>query len=298
MAFQAAEETMTSTLEKVQSKIRARLDSEPGGVFTEAQLQGLLLEHRQKWGLASSITGSKFIEFLVQKMGLRNVELRSEKYEPRARFGWGEYSPYVMGLSLRPRSYLSHGTAILLHALNEQLPKTIYVNQEQSEKPPGGKLSQARLTLAFTNRQRMSTYIYSVDGFRIVLLSGKQTHNLGVDTVTGPAGEKLLATGLARTLIDIVVRPAYAGGIVQVLEAYRSARGRVQAAEIVEVLGKLDYVYPYHQAIGFLMERAGFVESECERLRRLGTKYEFYLLHGMKQPQHDPKWRLYFPQGV
>ena len=203
-----------------------------------------------------------------------------------------------MALSLRPRSYLSHGTAVFLHALNEQLPKTIYANQEQSAKPSSGRLSQERLTLAFTHRQRTSSYVYAMESFRVVLLSGKQTGDLGVMTLKGPQGEEVRGTGIARTLIDIVVRPAYAGGIVQVLEAYRGAKGRVEAGEIVRTLRKLDYVYPYHQSVGFLMERAGYAPQECAKLRRLGTNYDFYLIHGMKKPKHDPKWRLFFPEGI
>jgi len=187
---------------------------------------------------------------------------------------------------------------VLLHGLNDQLPKTIYVNQEQSEKPAGGKLSQERIALAFSRHQRTSSYVYSFNDYRAVLLSGKYTEQLGVVKVRGPQDEDLPTTGIARTLVDIVVRPAYAGGIVQVLEAYRGAKGRVDPGEIVRMLRKLEYVYPYHQAIGFLMERAGFAAVDCTKLRRLGIKFDFYLVHGMKSPQRDPNWRLFFPKGL
>jgi len=289
---------VASSLDRARLKIQSRLDSKKGSVFTEAQLRSLLREHRAEWGLAQSVSGPEFLAFLVDTLGLRAVELRSERYKPIRRYAWGAYSPYVMALALRPRSYLSHGTAVFLHALNEQLPKTIYVNQEQSEKPSGIGLSQDRLSLAFTHRQRTSSYVYSMDSFRVVLLSGKQTGSFGVVTLKGPDGEEVRATGIARTLVDIVVRPAYSGGVVQVLEAYRGASGRVEASEVVRTLRKLNYVYPYHQAIGFLMERAGFSAEECAKLRRLGTKFDFYLIHGMKNPQYDKRWRLYFPEGV
>jgi hypothetical protein len=289
---------MATSLDEARAKIQTRLDSERGGVFTEAQLRGLFQESREAWGLAESVSSAKFLSFLLEKVGLRSVELRSERYKRLMRYGWGEYSPYLMALSLRPRSYLSHGTAVFLHALNEQLPKTIYANQEQTAKPSAGSLSQARLTIAFANRQRTSSYVYAMESYRVVLLSGKQTGDLGVTVLKGPRGEDVRGTGIARTLIDIVVRPAYAGGIVQVLEAYRGAKGRVEAGEIVRTLRKLDYVYPYHQSIGFLMERAGHGPKECAKLRRLGMNYDFYLIHGMKKPKRDPKWRLFFPEGI
>jgi hypothetical protein len=289
---------MASSLQRALSAIRAELAAAPGGVFAEAELRKLLERNRARWDLAPSTSFRRFLEFAVEKVGLREVELRSERYSSFRRYAWGEYSPYRMALSLRTRSYLSHGTAIFLHALTEQLPKTIYANKEQSEKPSGSALTQERLTLAFTHRQRTSSYVFSMDSYRVVLLSGKSTGNFGVVTLKGPKGEDVQATGLERTLIDIVVRPAYAGGIVQVLEAFRGAKGRVDAGELVRVLKKLNYVYPYHQAVGFLMERAGYPSEDSEKLLRLGTKFDFYLLHGMKSPERDPKWRLFFPKGV
>jgi hypothetical protein len=289
---------MPSNLERAKTKIRSQLESANGGVFTEADLNKMLAEGSAEWKIPKSVTTKVFIEFLTTKLGLRRIEIRSERYRHAVRYAWGNYSPHAMALTLRPRSYLSHGTAVFLHGLSEQLPKTIYVNQEQSAKPSRGKLNQARLDLAFSNRQRTSNYVFSLENLRVVLLSGKQTGNLGVALLEGPHGEVLPATGILRTLIDVVVRPAYAGGIVQVLAAYRGARGRVNVGELVHMLRKISHVYPYHQAIGFLMERAGYPEQECDELRRLGIKFDFYLIHGMKNPQRDDRWRLFYPQGL
>ncbi|OGF04776.1 MAG: hypothetical protein A2W00_00610 [Candidatus Eisenbacteria bacterium RBG_16_71_46] len=289
---------MASKLELATPKIRAMFDSIRGGVFTDADLLGILKKHRRHWDLGIRVSGAAFSRFLVEELGLRVVELKAEGYGALQRYAWREFSPYLMALSIRPRAYLSHGTAVFLHGLNDQIPKTIYVNQEQSEKPRGGGLTQERLTQAFSRRQRTSKYVYAFDSFRAVLLSGKQTGAYGVVTRRGPQREELPVTGIPRTLVDIAVRPAYSGGIVQVLEAYRGAKGRVKGAELVRVLRRLDYVYPYHQAIGFLMERAGFPEAEWEKLRSLGTKLDFYLLYGMKNAKRDEKWRLFFPEGI
>jgi hypothetical protein len=269
-----------------------------GGVFTEADLSAMLSANAGVWRVAKSVKRKEFIGFLISEMGLRAIEMKSERYGSTIRYVWGEYSPYAMALTLRPRSYLSHGTAVLLHGLNDQASKTIYVNQEQSKKPASGTLSQERLNLAFSRRQRTSSYVFSLEGRRVVLLSGKHTVQLGVVAHSGLLGERLPVTGIARTLIDIVVRPAYAGGIQQVLEAYRGAEELVDTAELVRTLRQLNYLYPYHQAVGFLLERAGYPEKEWVELKRLGTEFDFYLVHGMKSPQYDSGWRLFYPQGM
>lgn len=102
-------------------------------------------------------------------------------------------------------------------------------------------------------------------------------------------------TNFERTLIDIVVRPAYSGGTNNLIEIYRRAKDRVSANEIIKTLKKLDYIYPYHQSIGFLMERAGFEKSEYEQLRKPGLDYKFYLDYKIKNKKYDENWKIYYP---
>src|SRR3954464_3632959 len=115
------------------------------------------------------------------------------------------------------------------------------------------------------------------------MISGKNTNRLGVDEIAGSASESLQVTNLERTLIDIVVRPAYAGGTSQVRKAYRAAKDRMSVDRLLAILRKLDYLYPYHQAIGFLMQKTGYSEENCAKLRALGLDHDFYLAHGLQQ---------------
>ncbi len=153
------------------------------------------------------------------------------------------------------------------------------------------------LARAFSAQQRRSNYSFRYENWTIVLLSGKNTGRLEVGSVVADTGEAIDVTRLERTLIDIVVRPSYAGGIYQVLEAYKAAKDRMSVNTLTATLKKLDYVYPYHQAIGFYMERAGYDESRTGRLLKLKTSFDFYLAHGIKDPEYDSKWRLFFPKG-
>jgi len=273
-------------------------DSVSKKVYTANELATVLSENRNNWRLTQRTTVTAFIQFLCDKAELRIVDLKSEKYRSILRYVWGHASPYEVALSLKPRAYLSHGSAVFLHALTEQVPKTIYVNQEQSPKPkPSGLLSQEGIDRAFSNEQRLSSFVFSYTDLQFLVISGKDTGRLGVAPLTGMEGEKLDVTTLERTLIDITVRPAYAGGVYQVFEAYRAAKDKISVNTLVATLKKLDYIYPYHQAIGFYLQRAGYEQKRYERLKTLGLNFNFHLSHGLKDREFDPTWRLFYPKG-
>jgi predicted transcriptional regulator of viral defense system len=267
-------------------------------VFTEGELGVILSQNRAAWKIPDYFNKSRLISFLAEAGKLSTAQIVSEHYRSATRYIWGKASPFAIALSLRSSAYLSHGTAVFLHGLTDQIPRVLYINKEQSAKPrPTSALTPEALARAFSGQQRRSVYTFKYENWTIVLLSGKNTGRLEVGPIAADTGEPIEVTRLERTLIDITVRPAYAGGIYQVLEAYKAAKDRLSVNTLMATLKKLDYVYPYHQAIGFYMERAGYEGSRTERLLKLGTSLDFYLAHGIKDREYDSKWRLFYPKG-
>jgi hypothetical protein len=136
--------------------------------------------------------------------------------------------------------------------MSDHQPSIIYVNKEQSPKDSSGDLTQAGIDRAFSTKQRTS-------GFS----GASRPHNdhPSQRQTQGPNGEQLDVTDLERTLIDIVVRRAYAGGVRQVLTAFVRSGPRVSVERIAKLLRRLDYIYPYHQGIGFYLENAGHASA-------------------------------------
>src|ERR1043166_683087 len=103
-------------------------------------------------------------------------------------------------------------------------------------------------------------------------------------SLPGAGDRSVPCTNLERTLIDLLVRPRYAGGVHEVLVAFRLAKERVSVARLLACLRALDYSYPYHQSLGFYLERAGYDQRHVARVRELPRNFDFYLTYGMTDP--------------
>ena len=195
---------------------------------------------------------------------------------------------------------MSHHSAMYLNNLTEVPSRTIYVNSEQSPKFRGEtSLEQRSIDLAFKSKKtRTSKYIFTHKDWKICCLSGSNTNNLGVVGIEESNSGTLQVTNIERTLIDITVRPFYSGGTGGVQKAYIKAKGKISTDLLISILRKINHVYPYHQAIGFYMQRAGFENSALNSLKKMGLEYDFYLDYGMGQTDYSKEWRVYFPRNL
>lgn len=275
-------------------------DELPQKIFKIAELGAILGAQRSYWRLSQKTTVPEFIRFLTEHARLKEYDFPFP-YRKERRFSWGSVHLLQVVLSVKPKAYFTHYTAVRMHGLTEQVPKTIYLNHEQRLGPQEGELEQGRLDQAFSRAPRASKNVVEYGNVRICLVNGMNTGQLGVidETLSYDSSERIRVrlTNLERTLIDITVRPVYAGGVPEVLKAFRLAKERVSINRLSAMLEKLGYMYPYHQAIGFYLERAGYKKAAVDLVRRFPMEFDFYLAHQMGRTEYVPHWRLHVPKG-
>lgn len=271
-------------------------------VFTKAQIKKILSENRRFWRLAGSTTFANFLEFLKTKGKLREHEFPFPSRK-EVRYSWGDVPLYALLMSLKPKCYFCHYTAIHFYGLTEQEPKNIYINHEQKAGPGKGQLEQGRIDSAFKRQPRITNNLIEYEGLKIYLINGMNTNLLGVDeqeVVESSLKYMIRITDLERTLIDAAVRPFYSGGVWEVIKAFRNAAKDVSTNRLGALLKKLQYVYPYHQAIGFYLDQSGTYSDKAVSAFRdkFDYKFDFYLDYNMKNPKYNERWRLFVPDGL
>jgi predicted transcriptional regulator of viral defense system len=286
-----------SRLSIAKADIVQTLDDSGQRIFRHSDLAQIMASNAADWRLAQSTTVNAFIDYLVKNAGMKRWRAAFPQ-RPVIRYVWQGAQLLELVQSIDPLGYLSHYSALAIHQLTEQLPKTIYFNFEQVATGGDGQLSQVSIDRAFRSKCRVSNNIAEVEERRIYQLRGKNTGNLGVTSIESPHGNNLRVTNIERTLIDATVRPVYSGGVFEVAKCFREAASQISVNRLCAYLRQLNYTYPYHQAIGFYMEQAGvYKKSQMDLLKQFEINFDFYLTHAMREKHYVKAWRLYVPSG-
>ncbi len=268
--------------------------------YTTNDIQKIFESQKEEWRIAQYRNYKHFITFLNNRkiliLDIQNHEFQnSEKQILRKK----TCTPFDIGLTVKKDGYLSNYSAMQIHQLTLQIPKTVFISEDKYApyyEDIHPEIEQDSVDKAFSKPQRVSkeSYKSEYDGFRYVYLQKKHNSiNVGITKINS-----LAVTDLERTLIDIAVRPAYSGGAFQILEAFNNAKEKVNINKLDNYIEKLDYIYPYHQLIGFYLDLAGFPDTALKLFLKKKTHIKFYQTYNLTNKKLNEKWGVFYPTGL
>jgi predicted transcriptional regulator of viral defense system len=228
--------------------------------------------------------------FGLDKFQTSRLLLRMERDGLVARVERGKYlllgltpekvfaNPFYIGCNLHSPSYVSFWSALHFHGLTEQVPLTVF--------------------LATTRRKTEKDF----RGTRFVFVTLKPENFFGYRREVLDDLPVLIAD-TAKTILDSLSLPEYAGGITEVAKALRIAiaENSLDVAELIEYAGHLKN-YSLNSRLGYLLELLGRPAKGIEPPRgpvRLDPRNQ-------ERGTYHPRWKLYvnippselFPPGV
>jgi len=271
----------------------------PPTVYKLSDLRRIFEEQKATWKIGPTVRSTAFVNFVVDHMDFNVVQLPFPTRK-ETRYATPSAAVYDIAASLRPDAYFTHQTAMFLHGLTQQAPSNIYLNFEQPHKSGDrSSLTQDQIDLAFRRPVRVTQNKALYADQTIWLLNGMYTGRCGVVELELSTGTKLAVTDVERTLIDIAVRPVYSGGVMDVLTAYQLAKTKLSLDRLAATLKAMNHIYPYHQVVGFYLEKSGAYDSQSLGIfRNIERNFDFYLTHQMGEMNYSEAWGLFYPNWL
>lgn len=283
-----------------------------GNILNRSSIIKILSELREEEKIPDGTSNYNFIKYMVDILDMFDeVVIFDERKGSTVTRYVAKYiavSPYEIALSLLSKSFLSHYSALYVHDITINNPKDIYINKEQSKKPnkkEHKQITQGRIDYAFSKKMRATTMVYNFqykgEFFRVHVLNSKNTQNTGI-IFKQPINfsKKIKVTNLERTLIDVVVRPQYSGGVKEILDSYIRAKKQLNINKLIKYLDKFDYSYPYFKSILFFLKYANYNPKILDDFRKkydkdLNNNVNFYLDYQIVRKNLDKNIGIYYP---
>lgn len=285
-----------NSLLSVLPEIKKVLEESSAKAYSETFLKTVFQKSREHWNISVSVKTKHFLDFLIKEKILTEYEFRDQNGKRKLIFSSVGVDEHTLIMGLHPNGYFSHYSSMILHQLTLQIPKSYYLNVEHSKEIPYQNLTQNAIDSAFSQPQRKASNYLTFKTKKIFVINGKKTDRLGVIS-RNSIKESFAYTDLERTLIDIAIRPAYSGGVFEVLGAYQTAKKQVDPIKLESYLTQLEFIYPYHQVIGFYLEKAGYGTKDLKLFEK-ETPFKFYLTYNIRSKEFSTKWNLYHPKGI
>ncbi|CAN5427946.1 hypothetical protein BH10PSE19_BH10PSE19_20430 [soil metagenome] len=273
--------------------LEAFFDALEDKAFSEFTLKKVLNSTHDLY--PNTTTEKRVVEYLIKYSFLKKTSFINPKNRNAFIYFWREQSDYTIISGLRENVYYSHFSALFINELTLQIPKSVYLNHERSSQILPNKLYQSAIDAAFKEPQRKVSDFFKYKEYNVFILNGKHTNHLGVLRAPVELGN-FYYTDIERTLIDITVRPNYAGGVFEVLSAFKLAKEKLNIDKLLTYIEQINFAYPYKQALGFYLEKSGYNEND---LLKFGgsNEFKFYLTYNIKQPAYSERWNIVYPKG-
>lgn len=208
-------------------------------------------------------------------------------------------------------AFFSHHTASCIHGFNDPTDSIFMSNLYQSKTSKKGVLNQNAINRIFSGKMRQvkkSTLItnnhldlenklyllsqyadiskYTLDDLGIIQKQVNKSH--------------ILISSFERLLIESVVRPSYFPNLKSIIDIYIKAEKYIDFNKLFKILDSLNYTYPYHQSIGFLLEITNYSQQQVSLFQNLPINFDFYLIYNSSKYdlQYSEKWHLFYPKDA
>lgn len=209
---------------------------------------------------------------------------------------------------------LSYQTSCYLNNLIDNPGKYVYVTKLSSKTKNqklsnsnyhDKKLNQQNINNSFKKSMRKSNNVKTLSlkstSYNVLFIGSRNNTNTSDYTINlKDSNFNIYYTNLEKTLFDVTVRPSYLDNPLDLIKIYKNAKGKIDIDILKKLLADSNFLYPYHQSIGFLLELTGHKEAHYKYFNELPIYNDFFIFYNsdIEKMEYNKKWNIYYPTTV
>jgi len=258
------------------------------GVLDLNQLYQICTNMTEK-GLIPYSKSFKYIyEFLIH-IGL-TVHVVSFRGRIVERYSINKPDTFQFAVTLMKNSFFSMTTALNLQGLANDRPEYIFISRELTKKNiPPTSLTQDQIDNAFKKPYRLTSNHGEFKSNYIVLLEPKYTKNYEIIDYNG-----YKMSSVNRAFVEMVVNVQYFKGMDKIVVLYKPLKIHLDLTKIYNTIKIFDFIYPYFQLFGYILEEIGFTKDELNSFKLQVGKFKFYTEKNKNKYLFNKYWQIYY----
>lgn len=199
--------------------------------------------------------------------------------------------------------YLSHYSAMYFNEMIDQRPKDYFLTKEDATRAAqhSGNFNQEQVKLTFMKDARFTSYYFKFKKHKTYILEKQNLNQVGVISKKINHQDQSIVlrfTDVERTLIDSVISPHYAGGILTVVACFDKMK--IDLKKLLKIYKQYSPFYPYWQSIGLILEKTKGKNVAKDWRDQFSNQIQpFFIAKGYRNSwKKSPDWQVYHPEGL
>lgn len=258
------------------------------GVFSFEQIYIILENLKDKnlvqQGMSSNMFYSKLLEdgLISYTVTFRNIQKIRYTLDK-------EFNIYDFACSLENKSFFPMFTSLNIQGLSNYRSNFVFISRERKERNnfTSRSLTQDAIDKAFSSNPRRTKAHDVINGYNLVLLESNNTEGIGIINYNG-----YRVSSINRAFIEIISNIHYFISPNNVINEFKIIKNKLDIDEILKIIEKFDFVYPYYQLAGYYLEEIGFTKNELFKFYSKKSDLIFYTIKNKKKYEFNEYWNI------
>lgn len=258
------------------------------GVFSFEQIYMILENLKDKnlvqQGMSSNMFYSKLLEDGLISYTVTFRDIQKIRYTLNK-----EFNIYDFAYSLENKSFFPMFTSLNIQGLSNYRNNFVFISRERKERNNfiSRSLTQDAIDKAFTRNPRRTKAHDVINGYNLVLLESNNTEGIGIINYNG-----YRVSSINRAFIEIISNIHYFISPNNVINEFKIIKNKLDIDEILKIIEKFDFVYPYYQLAGYYLEEIGFTKNELFKFYSKKSDLIFYTVKNKEKYEFNEYWNI------